>query len=160
MTRKVVRYILLKDVERRVMVKPYPDPARLGETTWMTEEELRCKCQDPPSNWIQVGWSDHPDMLKRVYLKVLKCRGHPNTDVGGSIGNKTNLFILVVYGNVMVQTEVINDRLSPMWMLRLSHTFVFQLSYPSTAMHIGVADYNFGPLEHKVSKTPCVAQAP
>ncbi len=37
-------------------------------------------------------------------------------DRGGSAGNKTNPFISVVYGNVMVQTEVINDSLSPMWM--------------------------------------------
>jgi hypothetical protein len=35
--REAVRYILLNDVERRVMVKPYTDPARPGETMWMTE---------------------------------------------------------------------------------------------------------------------------
>jgi hypothetical protein len=99
-------------------------------------------------------------MLGQVYLEMLKYRGLPNTDTGGSVGNKTNLFVLVVYGNIMVQTEVINDSLSPMWMPWSLRMFMLQLSHPSTAMHKGVADYNFGPLKHKVSKTPCVAQAP
>ncbi len=95
-----------------------------------------------------------------MYLEVLKCRGLPNMDAGGSVGNKTNPFVLVVHGNVMVHTEVINDSLSPMWMPWLSRAFVFQLSHPSAAVHIGVADYDFGPLVHEVSKTPCVARAP
>jgi hypothetical protein len=38
--REAVGYILLNDVERRVMVKPYMDPAWLGETMWMTEVAL------------------------------------------------------------------------------------------------------------------------
>jgi hypothetical protein len=43
-TRKVVRYILLNYVKRRVMVKPYPDPARPGEMMWMTKGELQREC--------------------------------------------------------------------------------------------------------------------
>jgi hypothetical protein len=37
-------------------------------------------------------------------------------DRGGSNGNKTDPFVSIVYVNVMVQTKVINDSLSPMWM--------------------------------------------
>jgi hypothetical protein len=38
--REAVGYILLNDVERRVMVKTHMDPARLGETMWMTKVAL------------------------------------------------------------------------------------------------------------------------
>ena len=145
-----VRYMMSNDVERRVMVKPHPDPSRPPEETmWMTEDELRSECRGPSTNWIQAGWSDRPDSLGRVYLEVLQCRGLPNTDAGGSVGNKTDPFVSVVYGDVMVQTEVINDSLSPMWMPWSSRAFVFQLSHPSAAVHVSVVDYDFGPLDHE-----------
>ena len=74
---------------------------------------------------------------------------------GPSVGNKTDPFVSVVYGDVMVQTEVINDSLSPMWMLWSSRAFVFQLSHPSAAVHVSVVDYDFGPLEHEAIG-PCL----
>lgn len=49
----------------------------------------------------------------------------------------------------MVQTEVIDDSCSPMWMPWSSRAFVFNLGHPSTAIYIGVTDYDIGPLEHE-----------
>ena len=45
--------------------------------------------------------------------------------------------------------QVIDDSCSPMWMPWSSRAFVFQMSHPSTAIYIGVADYDVGPLEHE-----------
>ena len=60
----------------------------------------------------------------------------------------------VLYGNIMVQTEVIDDSCSPMWMPWSSRAFVFELNHPSTAIYVGVADYDLGPLEHE-----CIGRA-
>ena len=112
-----IRYMMSNDVDTRVLVKPFCDPARLEETFWMTENELLQECYMPSTNWIEAG-RDHPDSL---YLEVLKCMGLPN----------------------------ISECLSPMWMPRSSRAFKFQISHPSTAVHISVADYDLGPLDHE-----------
>lgn len=49
----------------------------------------------------------------------------------------------------MVQTEVIDDSCSPIWPPWSTRAFVFQMKHPSTAIYIGVADYDVGPLEHE-----------
>ena len=161
-----VRYLFSDDTEKRIMVKPYPDPNRVEETTWFTEEELQRECHKPSTNWIQAGGtgghqcaddsgsgSSSEDSignsLGQVFLEVLKCEGLPNVDAGGSIGNKTDPFVSIVYGDIMVQTEVIDDSCSPVWPPWSTRAFVFQLKHPSTAIYIGVADYDVGPLEHE-----------
>jgi hypothetical protein len=161
-----VRYLFSDDTEKRIMVKPYPDPNRVEETTWFTEEELQRECLKPSTNWIQAGGtgghycaddsgsgSSSEDSignsLGQVYLEVLKCEGLPNVDAGGSIGNKTDPFVSIVYGDIMVQTEVVDDSCSPVWPPWSTRAFVFQLKHPSTAIYIGVADYDVGPLEHE-----------
>lgn len=138
-----MRYLFSNDVEKRVMVKPYPDPNRVEETMWFTEAELHEECWKPSTNWIKAGSGS----LGKVYLEVLECRGLPNVDTGP--GNKTDAFVSVVYEDVMVQTEVIDDSLSPMWMPWTNRAYIFQMNHPSTAMYIGVADYDVGPLEHE-----------
>ena len=142
-----VRYMFSNDEEQRLLVKPFSDPERPAETTWFTEEQLHRECYKPSTNWIQAGQVG--SKLGTVYLEILECRGLPNTDAGGAIGNKTDAFISVVYDDVMVQTEIIDDSCSPMWMPWTSRAFVFSLGHPSTAIFIGVADYDLGPLEHE-----------
>jgi len=156
MAKESVRYLFSNDTEKRLLVKPYPDPSRVEETTWFTEEALQEECYRGSTHWIRAGQEKSSSMgggtgggLGTVYLEVLECRGLPNTDAGGSIGNKTDAFVSVVYGDIMVQTEVIDDSCSPMWMPWSSRAFVFQMSHPSTAIYIGVADYDVGPMEHE-----------
>jgi hypothetical protein len=138
-----VRYLFSDDTEPRVMVKPYPDPKRVDETQWFTEEELHRECWKESTNWIKAGSGS----LGKVYVEVLQCRELPNVDTGP--GNKTDAFVSIVYGDVMVQTDVIYDSLSPMWMPWTNRAFVFNMDHPSTAMYVGVIDYDVGPLEHE-----------
>lgn len=49
----------------------------------------------------------------------------------------------------IILTQVIDDSCSPQWMPWSSRAFVFQIGHPSTAIHIGIADYDVGPLEHE-----------
>ena len=152
-----VRYLFSSDTEKRLLVKPYPDPSRVEETTFFTEEMLHHECYKMSTNWIQAGQQqscssgggEGSNSLGKVYLEVLECRGLPNTDAGGAVGNKTDAFISIVYNDIMVQTEVIDDSCSPMWMPWCSRAFVFQLGHPSSCVHIGVADYDIGPMEHE-----------
>eukprot|EP00956_Cyclotella_meneghiniana_P020727 scaffold36991_cov79-Cyclotella_meneghiniana.AAC.3 len=144
-----VRYLFSDDTQPRVFVKPYPDPDRMEETKWFTEEELHDECWKDSTNWIKAGSGS----LGKVYVEVLQCRDLPNVDTGP--GNKTDAFVSIVYGDCQVQTEVINDSLAPMWMpwtKQLVHTitkraFVFNMEHPSKALYIGVIDYDSGPFE-------------
>jgi hypothetical protein len=54
----------------------------------------------------------------------------------------------------MVQTDVIDDSLSPMWMPWTQRAFVFNMAHPSKAIYVGVVDYDVGPLEHE-----CIGRA-
>ena len=147
-----VRYLFSNDTEPRLLVKPYPDPSRVKETSWLTEQGLHTECLKPSTNWIQAGQQscdEVTNLLGRVFIEILQCNGLPNTDAGGAVGNKTDAFISIVYGDIMVQTEVIDDSCSPMFMPWCSRAFIFQLGHPSTALHIGVCDYDIGPLEHE-----------
>ena len=160
-----MRYLFSDDIWKRIMVQPYPDPNRVDETTWLSEVELQRECYKPSTNWIQAGGvgaqcsvnngggsgrEDNIDnSLGQVYLEVLRCDGLPNVDAGGSLGNKSDPFVSIVYGDIMVQTEVIDDSCSPIWPPWSSRAFVFQMKHPSTAVYIGVADYDVGPLEHE-----------
>ena len=92
-TSKGVQYLFSNDVEKRIYVKPYPDPRRVEDTTWFTEGDWR-----------------------------------------------RSLFFY---------SQVIDDSCSPMWMPWSSRAFVFQMGHPSTAIYIGVADYDLGPLKHE-----------
>lgn len=95
MAKESMRYLASNDVERRVYVKPYPDPRRVKETTWLTEEGLQDECYGRSTNWIRAGMGSAVDNgddgagttggLGRVYLEVLECRGLPNTDAGASL---------------------------------------------------------------------------
>jgi hypothetical protein len=143
-----VRYLFSDDLEPRILVKPYPDPSRIDQTQWFTEEELHRECWKESTNWIKAG----SGKLGKVYVEVLQCRGLPNVDTGP--GNKTDAFVAIVYGDCMVQTDVIDDSLGPMWMPWTKRAYVFDMDHPSTAMYVGVVDYDVGPTEHE-----CIGRA-
>ena len=138
-----VRYLFSDEIEPRVFVKPYADPNRMEETQWFTEEQLHRECWKESTNWIKAG----SGTLGKVFVEVLQCRDLPNVDTGP--GNKTDAFVSIVYGDVMVQTETIDDSLAPMWMPWTKRAYVFNMDHPSTAMYIGVVDYDVGPAEHE-----------
>lgn len=74
--------------------------------------ELKQAMYEPSSNWIQCG-NNTKESLGMIHLEVLECKGLPNMDAGGALGNKTDAFVCAEYEENLVQTDVINDRLSP-----------------------------------------------
>jgi hypothetical protein len=72
--REAVRYILSNDVERRVMVKPYTDPALPGETMWMTE------AGPPGTRPIRLFWSCTAMTWSRLRQSMTVC--HSSTALG------------------------------------------------------------------------------
>jgi len=136
-----------RDGIRRIRVHPGPDPRRIEKTTYLTEGELKQEMYEPSSNWVQCGMNTK-ESLGMVYLEVLECEGLPNMDAGGALGNKTDAFVCAVYEENLVQTDVIDDRLSPMWMPWTQRAFVFTIHHPFSQLFISVNDFDIGPSTH------------
>ena len=144
-THESIRYFISDDTEKKHHVRPYPDPSRKKQTTMLTKSQLREECYKPSTKWVNAGTGS----IGNVFIEFLECRGLPNTDIGGAVGNQTDAFISAIYGDALVQTDVIDDCLSPMWMPWTTRAFKFQMSHPSTAIFIALADYDVGPLDHE-----------
>ena len=136
-----------RDGVRRIRVQPGPDPSRIEKTTYLSEGELKQEMYEPSSNWIQGG-NNTKESLGMVYLEVLECEGLPNMDTGGALGNKTDAFVCAVYEENLVQTDVIDDRLSPMWMPWTQRAFCFHMHHPMSQLFVSVNDFDFGPSPH------------
>jgi hypothetical protein len=136
-----------KDGVLRILVQPGPDPKREAVTTYLSEKELLDEMYKPSSNWIECG-TDTKDSLGTVYLEILRCEGLPNMDSGETFGNKTDAFVCAIYEESMVQTDVIDDRLSPMWMPWSQRAFCFHIRHPLSQLFISVNDFDLGPTGH------------
>ena len=69
-------------------------------------------------------------------------------DAGEALGNKTDAFVCAIYEESLVQTEVIDDRLSPMWMPWTQRAFCFNMKHPFSQLFISVNDFDLGPSAH------------
>jgi hypothetical protein len=136
-----------KDGKLRFRVQPCPDTKRIAATTYLSEEELQYEMHKPSTNWVQCG-TDTKKSLGMVYLEVLRCEGLPNMDAGGALGNKTDAFVCAVYEESLVQTDVIDDRLSPMWMPWTQRAFCFQMRHPLSQLYLSVVDFDLGLSPH------------
>ena len=131
---------LKNDKQKRFKLKPGPDP----DQTWpykVTKTELRTLTEQPSRNWIQAG-SSSSSCNTRLYVEVLSCHGLPNVDIGNALGNQTDAFVAVVYGDTMVQTEVIDDELSPHWPPWSQRAFLLQGDV--SVLYLGVFGYKRG----------------
>jgi len=138
----------------RVKVKPGPDPGRPHRLTeWLSKDELVRECMAPSTNWVVTGTgcdgkpSSALDQgcsrsLGRVYLEILSCQDLPNLDVGGAVGNYTDPFVCAIFEDSIVETNVINDELSPLWMPWSQRAFVFNMKHPLSALYLAVFDYD------------------
>jgi hypothetical protein len=79
----------------------------------MTNDKIKAHIVKPSQHWVDAAGSGN---LGRIVLEVLGCDGLPNLDTGGFLGNKTDAFVSVVYEDVYVRTDTIDDCLSPRWM--------------------------------------------
>jgi hypothetical protein len=121
-------------------VKPGPNPEHELETAWMTENELRFEATKPSTNWVESG----SGKLGKVYFEVIGCDKLPNLDYSLTGRNKTDASVCVVFEDCVVNTDVINDTLSPQWMPWSQRAFVFNILHPSSQLMLGVFDYDAG----------------
>lgn len=121
-------------------MKPFPDPERKLETTWLTEKEIRLEASKPSKYWIEAGSGD----LGKIYVEVLWCDKLPNLDVSLTGRDKTDAFACLVFEDCIVNTDVINDSLSPRWMPWSQRAFIFNIMHPSSQIMVGVFDHDSG----------------
>ena len=149
----------------KVLIKPYPDPEKApisptkrrwspskqqssNSHMFMTPEQIKQETQRPSRKWVQAGNTKHS--LGRLYVEILSAHDLPNVDLGETVGNKTNGFCSIVYGDTMVQTDLIDDELSPHWLPWTQRAFVFNASKewrnPSgVALFVGVFGFKRKP---------------
>lgn len=128
-----------------VRVKPYPDPKALPQSMeFMAVGDLK-KCTNMPSRqWVQAG--SKSSSIGRLYLEVLSAHRLPNVDIGSKVGNVTDAFCSIVYGDAMAQTDVIFDELSPHWPPWTQRAFVFHMQHPSQVLYLAVFGFKRSPL--------------
>jgi C2 domain len=128
-----------------VLVKPFPDPANVKETTYLSSQELQKLTMLPSNEWIEAG----SGKVGKVYLEILSCKDLPNVDVGQAIGNLTDCFISAVFEDAMVQTNVIDDELSPHWLPWTQRAFILKMMHPASTLYIAAFDYDLGISKHE-----------
>lgn len=132
--------------QQKRKVKPYADPKRRNETTYLTSREISLETRRPSHDWVEAG----SGTLGKLYVEILSCHGLPNVDSGEAIGNLTDPFVCAVYEDSMVQTPVIDDELSPHWLPWTQRAFCFGIMHPASMLYLGVFDYDLGVLvEHE-----------
>ncbi|CAB9513762.1 expressed unknown protein [Seminavis robusta] len=130
---------------RKLRIKPGPDPNRVEETTFMTALQISQETRKPSLQWADAGSGS----VGTLHLEILSCHGLPNVDVGEAVGNLTDSFVCAVFEDVMVQTPVIDDELSPHWMPWTQRAFRIGIVHPSSTLYLGVLDYDLGPGGHE-----------
>jgi C2 domain len=125
-------------------VRPCPDPDRSdAETKWMTKEQIQAEAMKPSHHWVQAGAGS----LGKLYLELISCDSLPNMDRGNvslniQKGDKTDAFACIVYEDVIVNTDVISNTLSPRWMPWCHRAFAFNIMHPSSDVFVGIFDHD------------------
>jgi hypothetical protein len=104
----------------------------------MTASEIDDESLRPSTKWIEAGSGD----LGKLFVEIIGCDGLPNMDTQIAGGGKTDAFVSMVYEDTIVNSEVINDVLSPRWMPWTQRAFVFNVMHPSNDLMVGVLDYD------------------
>lgn len=125
-------------------VRPGPDPERPDGTEWLTERQIEAEVMKPSRSWTHAGIGN----LGRIYLEILGCDDLPNLDAGGFLGNKTDAFVSIVYEDVAVRTDTIDDCLSPRWLPWSNRAFILNIAHSSSQVFVGVFDFDGGFDDH------------
>jgi hypothetical protein len=104
----------------------------------MTKKEIEEETPKESQNWVDVGTGK----LGRLFVEILGCDDLPNLDTGGFLGNKTDTFVSLVYEDSTLQTDVIDDTLSPRWLPWSKRAFIFHVFHSSSQLFLGVFDYD------------------
>jgi len=124
----------------RFRIQPYPNPADVENTTWMTKEEVNASAIKPSMNWVEAGYGD----MGMIYIEVIGCDKLTNMDVG--LSEKTDAFVALVFEDAMVRTDIMHDLRSPRWMPWSTRAFAFRVCHPSSIIMLGVFDYDQMPI--------------
>ena len=103
----------------------------------MTESQIDAEAFKPSTNWIEVGSGG----LGKIYIELINCHGLPNMDTG-VIDGKTDAFASLIFEDAIVNTDVINDTLSPRWLPWTQRAFIFNVLHPSSQIMLGVFDFD------------------
>lgn len=126
-----------KSIEYRV--KPFPDPSRPEkETKWLTKRELEREAMKPSTQWIEAGSAS----VGKIYVEVIGCDDIPNLDMSITGRDKSDPFVCIVHEDCIVNTDVINDCLSPRWMPWTQRAFIFNMMHPSSQLYVAVFDHD------------------
>jgi hypothetical protein len=133
----VCRRSIANNNPQQSRIKPHPDPRRdEAETKWMAGKAIMEEALKPTHKWVEAGTGG----LGKLYLEVIKCDSLPNMDAG--MNGVTDAFCCIIYEDSIVNTDVINDELSPRWVPWCQRGFVFRMAHPSSQVLIGVFDYD------------------
>ena len=134
-----------KSGDTLILVKPFPDPSNVKDTTYLSSYELKKRTLLPSHEWIEAG----SGKIGKVYLEILSCQDLPNVDVGEAVGNYTDSFVSAVFEDAMVQTNVIDDELSPCWLPWTQRAFIMKMMHPASTLYIAVFDFDLGISKHE-----------
>jgi hypothetical protein len=73
----------------------------------------------------------------------------PNVDYGAGAGNRTDAFVTAVYGDTIVQSDIIDDELSPVWLPWTQRAFCLEMQHPSQVLYVAVFGFKRMALQHK-----------
>jgi len=129
---------------KRVLVKPGPNPKAVDATTYLSPTDISQQTMEPSHSWIEAG----SGTIGKLYLELLQCDDLPNVDVGEAVGNVTDCFLCAVFEDVMVQTPVIDDELSPRWLPWTPRAFCINVMHPASVLYLGAFDFDLGLSDH------------
>jgi len=151
----------------KIRVKPNtPDPDNGQASLYLTPTDLKAMTLEPSREWVQAGNCLNIDkevspntskeynnnhsqqFLGRLWVEVLSCHDLPNVDYGTAVGNKTDAFVSLIYGDVMAQTPIIDDELSPHFMPWTQRAFCLGILHPSHILYLAVFGYKRGVFNH------------
>jgi C2 domain len=104
----------------------------------MTKTQIQNEALKPSSDWIEAGAGS----VGKLYLELIGCDKLPNIDKGINIRDKTDVFACVVYEDVVVNSDVIANTLSPRWMPWSQRAFVLNMLHPSSDVFVGIFDHD------------------
>lgn len=133
-------------VEKLRRTKPFPDPERVAETKWMSDDDIEAEAYEPSTHWVEAS----SGTLGKLYVEVLGCDDLPNLDSASlNISDKTDCFACLCFEDAVVNTDVIPNALCPRWMPWCRRAFAFNVSNPSSKVFIALFDYDneYSPLQ-------------
>jgi len=106
---------------------------RVGETTYLSQEELIEEAMKPSREWLHLG----SGTAGRVFVELIGVDG-----LAVSMLGKSDPFGLLIFEDSYGKTDVINNCGSPKWMHWSRRAFIFNMDHSSSDLRVGIFDYD------------------